>query len=84
MLNKLRVGVFKTIENQQLAKYSDNEDNKDIRYLNNEPQDKNFRYKIAIIDFLTEYSSIKLIENNMKSTLANVDKNQIWAIDQDN
>jgi ribosomal protein S5 len=42
-----------------------------------------YRYKIGIIDLLTKYSGKKAIENYVKATIANVDKTEISAIDQD-
>lgn len=41
-----------------------------------------WRYKIGVIDFLTKYSTVKLIENQVKSKLARVDRMSISAIDQ--
>ena len=45
--------------------------------------DGKFRYKIGIIDFLTKYTGMKLLENEIKSKLNGVDRNDISAIDQD-
>jgi hypothetical protein len=41
------------------------------------------RYKLGIIDFLTKYSGIKMLENEFKSTVYKVNKNEISAIDYD-
>ena len=37
---------------------------------------------MGVIDFLTKYDNLKLIENEVKATLAQVDKNEISAIDE--
>lgn len=39
------------------------------------------RYKVGVIDFLTRYSTAKLVENRLKSTLHRVDSNAVSAID---
>ena len=44
-------------------------------------QDKSSRYKLGIIDFLTKYSGMKMLENEIKSTVYKVNKNEISAID---
>jgi len=41
-----------------------------------------FRYKIGIIDFLTNYSNTKYLENQFKSHLHHVDRNSVSAIDE--
>ena len=46
-----------------------------------ESEDKKFTYKIGIIDFLTKYTKLKLIENEVKSKINKVDKMEISAID---
>ena len=46
--------------------------------------DGKYKYKIAIIDFLTKFSNLKLLENEFKSKVHRVDKMAISAIDQDN
>ena len=45
--------------------------------------DGKFRYKIAIIDFLTYYTGLKFIENRFKATVAGVDNQEISSIDHD-
>ena len=44
-------------------------------------QDQSSRYKLGIIDFLTKYSGLKMLENEIKSTVYKVKKNEISAID---
>ena len=38
-----------------------------------ESKDGRWRYKIGIIDFLTNYDTFKFLENQLKSKLGNVD-----------
>ena len=38
-----------------------------------ESNDGRWRYKIGIIDFLTNYDTFKFLENQLKSKLGNVD-----------
>lgn len=44
-------------------------------------QDQSSRYKLGIIDFLTKYSGMKMLENEFKSTVFKVNKIEISAID---
>ena len=39
------------------------------------------RYKLGIIDFLTKYTNLKLLENEIVSTIGQVDKREVSAID---
>lgn len=39
-----------------------------------------FKYKIGIIDFLTTFNNIKILENRGKALLYGVDRNTISAI----
>tara|TARA_B110000285_G_C14752086_1_gene435657 strand:+ start:432 stop:614 length:183 start_codon:yes stop_codon:yes gene_type:complete len=41
------------------------------------------RFKIGLIDFLTKYTSLKLLENEIVSTIGQVDKREVSAIDFD-
>ena len=41
------------------------------------------RYKIGVIDFLTKYTKLKLLENEIVSTIGQVDRKDVSAIDQD-
>jgi hypothetical protein len=43
--------------------------------------DDMIRYKIGIIDFLTNYDVSKLVENQLKARVGRVNPNQISAID---
>ena len=43
--------------------------------------DGKLRYKIGIIDFLTKYDRIKLLENEFKSKFHRVEKIHVSAID---
>jgi hypothetical protein len=43
--------------------------------------DNMVRYKIGIIDFLTNYDNSKFVENQLKSKVGRVNSNQISAID---
>ena len=44
-------------------------------------QDGKYTYKLGIIDFLTKYTDLKLLENEVKSKYYHVDKMEISAID---
>ena len=79
-----RKAVFNTLDNVR-----ENRSSIDSKMINNgymlgESPDGKFKYKIAIIDFLTKYSNLKLLENEFKSKVHRVDKMAISAIDQDN
>ena len=74
---KFKKAVFKTVEaNTVKLKISDG-------FLNLESNCGQIRYKIGLIDFLTKYSSLKMIENQFKAKVNNVDSNEVSAIDQD-
>lgn len=45
--------------------------------------DGKLKYKIGVIDFLTKYTSLKLLENEIVSTIGQVDRRDVSAIDQD-
>ena len=78
----MKRAVFKVMEQNEQDK------NESFKGLNNrgfielESNNGQYRYKLGLIDFLTEYSVTKLVENRVKSTLAQVDKSHISAIDQ--
>lgn len=76
---KFKKAVFKTVEANEEQK----SDTKKISngFLDIESSDGQFRYKIGLIDFLTKYSNIKMLENEYKAIRHGVDKNEISAID---
>ena len=41
------------------------------------------KYKVGVIDFLTKYTSLKLLENEIVSTIGQVDRRDVSAIDED-
>ena len=70
---KFKKAVFKTVEANEEQK----SDTKKISngFLDIESSDGQFRYKIGLIDFLTKYSNIKMLENEYKAIRHGVDKN---------
>ena len=52
-------------------------------FIDVESVDGAMRYKFGLIDFLTEYSTKKMMENELKSKIHGVDQLEISAIDQD-
>ena len=76
--------VHNTLDNIRAGKENEEERSIGRGYMIGESNDGKFKYKIAIIDFLTKYSSMKLLENQFKSRVHGVDKMTISAIDQDN
>lgn len=74
---KFKKAVFKTVESNSInLKKSDG-------FLNLESNCGQFRYKIGLIDFLTKYNNLKMIENQLKASINNVDQIEVSAIDQD-
>ena len=76
--------VHNTLDNIRETKETEEQRSIKRGYMVGESGDGKFKYKIAIIDFLTKYSNMKLLENQFKSTVHGVDKMTISAIDQDN
>jgi len=86
LLDKEKIGTFitsiaKSVENIEISRSESFFENSKKGYADIESKGKRYRYKIGIIDFLTEYDSTKYIENQVKSKLANVDSYSISAID---
>ena len=77
---KFKKGVFRAVESLERIKAPVQK--KNDGFVNIESEDGTMRYKFGVIDFLTEYSSIKLLENEMKSKLHGVDQLEVSAIDQ--
>ena len=50
-------------------------------FTNVESKDGSKRYKLGIIDFLTKYGKLKMVESGFKSSILGRDKNDISAID---
>ena len=74
---KFKSAVFKTVEKNALKlKTSDG-------FLNLESNCGQIRYKVGLIDFLTKYNNLKMIENKVKAKVNNVDSIEVSAIDQD-
>ena len=71
--------MFKTIEQNQkhqTGKLSDG-------FAIIDSDDGKFKYKVGVIDFLTKYTSLKLLENEIVSTIGQVDRRDVSAIDED-
>ena len=52
-------------------------------FANYQSMDGQTRFKIGLIDFLTKYTNLKLLENEIVSTIGQVDKREVSAIDYD-
>mmetsp|Transcript_23875 Transcript_23875/g.36555 ORF Transcript_23875/g.36555 Transcript_23875/m.36555 type:complete len:108 (+) Transcript_23875:1977-2300(+) len=79
--NKFKKAVFRTVESLEKIKLPQKK--LDDGFLDVESVDGLMRYKLGLIDFLTEYSHKKLLENELKAKYHGVDSIEISAIDQD-
>lgn len=52
-------------------------------YLSCISTDGNSKYKLLVIDFLTLFNNLKMIENKIKSTVHGINSNEISAVDQE-
>jgi len=79
---KFKKAVFKTMESNEEMKSETYEEGMVKGYSNIDSIDGRYRFKIGIIDFLTNYNTKKFIENRFKATVAGVDRESISAIHQ--
>ena len=81
-MSKFKKGIFKVMENNEEHKDSGHVCQHHLKkgFTDIESTDGSMRYKIGIIDFLTNYNSAKYLENQMKSKYHHVDQLQISAI----
>ena len=71
--------IFRRAENIEESKQNGNVANKGFTDV--ESTDGNTRFKLGLIDFLTEYSNKKFIENKVKAKYSGVSSYAISAID---
>ena len=77
--------VFRVVEkNEENKKGAAPSENLKKGFAEIESIDGQFRFKMGIIDFLSEYSASKYFENQFKSRLHNVDSRMVSAIDEVN
>ena len=79
-MSKFKKGVFKVMEKNEEHKDSGHVCHQKKGFTDIESTDGQMRYKIGIIDFLTNYNNVKFLENQMKSRYHQVDNDQISAI----
>jgi len=65
--------VFRVVEGNESARQDPLNSSKSKGYAEIESLDGTFRFKVGIIDFLTEYDNKKYLENVFKSTIHHVD-----------
>lgn len=80
---RFKKAIFKTMENNEEMKTELYESGLAKGYADIDSIDGRYRFKIGIIDFLTNYNTFKLLENQIKSTMNRVESTQISAIDQE-
>ena len=78
-LGKLKLAVIKTIDQQELSKAEVKK--KSNCFMDVSSQCGDSRYKIGLIDFLTKYEGVKLLENEVKAKINRVDNIEVSAID---
>lgn len=79
---RFKKAIFKTMENNEEQKAESYEKGLTKGYANVDSIDGKYRFKIGVIDFLTEFDVFKLLENKTKSRLGGVSSLSISAIDQ--
>ena len=81
--NKFKKAVFRVVEHNEEHKHDADEhcEHKVKGYADIESVSGDFRYKIGIIDFLTNYNSSKYLENQFKSKIHHVERSSVSAID---
>lgn len=80
--SKLKSAVFKVIEDKETARNEAFSGLSSKGFADIESSCGNYRYKLGVIDFLTTYNYAKYLENQVKSTISQVDRTQISAIDE--
>ena len=81
--SKFKKAVFNVVEHNEEAKHDIGGNQHQVKgFADIESEKGDFRYKIGIIDFLTNYNNKKYFENQIKSKYHHVDSSQVSAIDE--
>jgi hypothetical protein len=80
-LSSFKKAVFRVVETNESIRQDPLSSSRSKGYTDVESIDGDYRFKVGIIDFLTEYNTFKNLENVFKSTIHHVDQKEVSAID---